>query len=148
MDQLRHCRVQRTSDRAAFTLLEVMIAMAILAIGLLQVAAMQLQAMGAGRSGRHTSAADHIAQAQMEQLQRTRWTNLAVTAWTAGTVVNTNVQGPNGTLVEQAYTVSWRITDVVATMTRSVDVRVTWNEPNRPNRTLVVSSIRYNHEGL
>ena len=50
--------------------------------------------------------------------------------------------------VEQAYTVSYRVTDEVANVTRLVDVQVTWDEPDRPNRAYTLSSIRYNREGL
>jgi len=34
----------------------------------------------------------------------------------------------------------------VAGQTRSLDVRVQWNEPDRPNRSLTYSSLRFNLE--
>ena len=34
---------------------------------------------------------------------------------------------------EQAYSVSWRIANVDAGRTRSIDVRVQWTERNRPD---------------
>ena len=48
---------------------------------------------------------------------------------------------------EQAYSVSWRIANVDAGRTRSIDVRVQWAERNRPNRQYAISSMRFNHEG-
>ena len=46
--------------------------------------------------------------------------------------VNEVVQGPTNQ-TEQAYEVSWRITNVDAGRTRSIDVRVQWTERNRPD---------------
>ena len=48
---------------------------------------------------------------------------------------------------EQTYTVDWRITDLVTGWTRALDVRVTWDEPGRPNRSGAFSSVRFNREG-
>jgi hypothetical protein len=55
---------------------------------------MQLHAMRSGSSGRHATQAAAIAQSQMEQLQRLRWTSLATTAgaFTAPVAVNHTVQ--------------------------------------------------------
>jgi hypothetical protein len=40
------------------------------------------------------------------------------------------------------YTLSWRIADLDATR-KAIDVRVTWDEPNRPGRQLVLSTVRH-----
>jgi len=141
----------RAPARAGFTLLEISIALGVFAVGMLGLAAMQLQAMRSGSSGRHATQAAAIAQSQMEQLQRLRWTDpgLADTAgaFTAPITQANTVQGdPNQT--EMTYTVDWRISDVETDWTRAIDVRVTWDEENRPNRSMVLSSMRYNREGL
>ena len=138
--------------RGGFTLVEITIALGVFAIGMLALAAMQLHAMRAGSSGRHATQAAAIAQSRMEQLQRLRWTDLATTAgaFTAPIPENNSVQVPGGGPddVEMTYAVDWRVADVEAGWTRSVDVRVTWDEPKRPGRTVVLSSLRYNREGL
>ena len=126
-----------------FTLLEVMIALAILGFGLLVIAASQLHAMRGARSGRHTTRAAVIAQAQMENLQRRSWADIAATAWTAPVAVDDVVAAPTGS-VEQRYLVAWRITDLVVGETRSIDVRVQWQEPNRGAREFSLSSVRFN----
>ena len=65
----------------------------------------------------------------------------------AMTVVDSTVQGdPNRT--EQSYTLSWRIANVVPNWTRAIDVRVTWEEANDSDRSVTLSSIRYNRERL
>ena len=136
-------------SRGGFTLLEVSIAIGVFAIGMLGLSAMQLHALRSGGSGRHATQAAAIAQSQMEQLDRLRWTDLAPTAgaFTAPVTVSNLVQAATPES-EMSYAVSWRIADVQLGWTRSIDVRVTWDEPKRPNRSVVLSSLRYNREGL
>jgi len=135
--------------RSGFTLLEVSIAIVVFAIGMLGLSAMQLHAMRSGGSGRHATQAAAIAQSQLEQLERLRWTDLTTTAgaFTAPATVSNLVQAATNES-EMAYQMAWRVADVQAGWTRSIDVRVTWDEPRRPNRSVVLSSLRYNREGL
>ena len=141
----------RAPARSGFTLLEITIAIGIFAVGMLGLAAMQLQAMRSGSSGRHATQAAAIAQSQMEQLQRLRWTDpdLADTAgaFTAAVTRTNTVQG-DPDQVEMTYSVDWKVANVELGWTRSIDVRVRWSEENRPNRAVVLSSLRYNREGL
>ena len=139
---MRHKR-----NSSGFTLVEIMIAMSLLAIGLLSLAAMQLTATQYGSRGRHLTKAAAVAEARMETLMRSRWTNLAPTAWTTPIVTNEVIQGASN-VTEQAYSTSWQITNVDVGRTRSIDVRVTWNERGMPTRQYVISSLRFNHEGL
>lgn len=127
-----------------FTLVEIMIAGAILGFGLLTAAAMQLRAMSGGSQGRHSTTASVIARDQMETFQRLAWGSapLAATGWTAPVTVDAVPDGGTGT--EQSYLVSWRITDVDPNWIKNLDVRVTWSEPSFANRTVTFSSTRYN----
>ena len=128
-----------------FTLLEIMIALAILGFGLLAMAAMQITAMSGGRAGRHTSQAAVVARDQMETFQRVAWNSAQLTAtvgWSAPITVNNTPDGGAG--AEQSYAVSWRVTNVDPNWIKNVDVRVTWSEPNFAGRTLTISSTRYN----
>ncbi len=128
-----------------FTLLEVMIALAILGFGLLTMALLQLTAMNGGRAGRHATQAAVVARDQMETFQRVAWADASLVAtagWTAPVTVNNVPDGGPGT--EQSYAVTWRITNVDPSWIKNVDVRVTWNEPSFPGRTLTISSTRYN----
>lgn len=145
MDGLNDGRRRRSAR--GFTLLEVMIALGILAVGLLSVAAAQLYAMRGGSSGRHTSDAAVVAHSQLENFQRIDFTDAALGA-TAGAFVaapspfTTVVQTPDGDAVEMTYTLSWRIADLDAAR-KTIDVRVIWDEPNRPGRQLVLSTVRH-----
>ena len=148
MGHLMHA--EEKAHRGGFTLVETMIALTLLGIGLLSLSTMQIVAMKHGNRGRHTTQASAIAQARMEVLQRMRWSEPALQptgGWTAAVPVN-NVVQDGGNKVEQSYNRSERITDDVAGVTRTVDVRVNWSEPGRPNRQFVISSLRFNFEGL
>ena len=145
---IRRVRRARARNERGFTLLEVVVAMGILATGLLAVAAAQIYAMRGGRSGRHTTDAAEIVQTQVETFQRMDWTDAALAAtggWSppGGQVVDTEVDTTSATQVEQSYVLQWRITDVNAFL-KAIDVRVTWNEPNRPNRSYTVTTMRHN----
>jgi type IV pilus assembly protein PilV len=143
MRRLRHAR--KRGERG-FTLIEVLVAMAILATGLLAVSAAQLYAMRGGRSGRHTTDAAEIAQTQIEQLSRLAWNdaNLAPTGgWTPVVTRDRSVETEDAPVIEQSYSLSWRITNV-NNWVKTIDVRVDWDEPNRPGRSYTISTVRHN----
>ncbi len=139
-------RTGGASTRGGFTLIEVTIALTVLAIGMLALALMQIHAMQQGNQGRHTTRAAVVARDQLERFQRMGWGDIAVTGgWTAPTPVTTVVQATPANRVEQTYNVSWRITDLTAGRTRAIDVRVAWTEKERTApKTLTLSSVRYN----
>jgi prepilin-type N-terminal cleavage/methylation domain-containing protein len=149
MERLMGRRLNEARRRASggFTLIELTIAIAVFAVGMLSLSAMLLAAMQGGSRGRHTTQASSIAESRMEQLQRLSWTQLAPTAgWGTPVTVHNSVQA-NTNQNEQSYSVDWRITNLVTGWTREVDVRVTWDEPGRPNRSVTFSSVRFNREG-
>ncbi len=134
--------------RGGFSLVEVMVAFSILAIGLLSVAAGQIYAMRGGSQGRHSSDAATVAQSQVENFLRLDFSD-ATLADTGGAFVpaggqpvQTIVQTQAGDAVEMSYLLSWRVVDLDANR-KSIDVRVTWDEPSRPGRQLVISTVRH-----
>jgi len=137
----------RRRGSGGFTLVELTIAIAVFAAGMLSLSAMLLAATQGGSRGRHTTHASAIAESQMEQLQRLTWTQIAPTAgWSTPVTVHNTVQA-DANQNEETYSVDWRITNLVTGWTREIDVRVTWDEPGRPNRSVTFSSVRFNHEG-
>lgn len=145
MDELsRSTDPARAGHAAGFTLIEIMIAMAVLGLGLIALAAMQLQALRFGSSGKHVSQAAVIARVKMEEFQRLPWADVAATAWTAPVTEYAEVLGEGGTVNEQAFDLSWRVADLIANRTRAIDVQVTWDEPGRPGRSYTLSSVRNN----
>lgn len=140
---------KRLSRSGGFTLVEVMLALSLLGIGLLSLAVMQIIALEYNSRGRHQTHAAAQAELQMERLMRRRWTNLGTTGgWTAPVTVTQEVQVAGGVVAEQPYALSWRIADLDPGRTRSIDVRVQWDEPKRPGRRYALSNIRFNHESL
>jgi Tfp pilus assembly protein PilV len=132
------------------TLIEVMIALGVLAIGLLAMLAMQVSAMRGGKYGRHTTQAAQLARDQMEFLHRLDWGDplIAPTAWTAPAPTTVVVQSAGGPQQEMTYNMSYRVTsDAIDSNLRLVDVRITWTEMNAPAgappRRYAMSTIRH-----
>ncbi|MCJ7663966.1 MAG: type IV pilus modification protein PilV [Desulfobacterales bacterium] len=65
------CHMRRLRDQRGFTLLEVMIALVILAVGLLGLASLQIMAIKGNSYGQQMTVASTLAQNQLEQLRRT-----------------------------------------------------------------------------
>jgi len=159
VDELRRSAAPEAAESVndkrsqGFTLLEMMLSLTLMAIGVLSLAALQLLVMQYGSRGRHMTEASAIAQTQMEQLQRLTWTDGSMQptggAWAGPTTVNVQVQDSAGVAyTQESFDVYVRIADLVAGVTRSVDIRVDWDEQGRPGRSYALSTIRYNQEGL
>jgi prepilin-type N-terminal cleavage/methylation domain-containing protein len=138
--------------RAAFTLVESLIALTILAVGLLAMLGLQFHAISQASWGRHGTQAAVVVRNQIETFNRLDWADaqLQPTDWTAPVVMTTMVQSPQGGQQEQSFDLSWRITaDGTNTTLRHIDVRAMWREPNQrpasPARRYAVSSMRYNN---
>ncbi len=143
----RRREAHRKQRSGGFTLLETVIALGILGFGLLGAAAMQLYSLRQGQVGKHTTQATVLAQDRIERLMRMDFlTGLTATGnWsTVGTETSTIVTN-SGNREELSYTVEQRISNVVLNYTKSIDIRITWSEPNDPNRQLVISTLRYRY---
>lgn len=153
-------RTERRARRAqGFSLIEVVIAMGILAFGLLTLAAMQLYSLTQGAAGRHTGDAAATARTYLEQAHRVPWTVLTAAAgggWQApgwanapATVTNDVATPTGGTSVEETYTIQWQVTNVAGNAClRDVELRVSWNEENLSTpKQLDLATRRYNWGG-
>jgi prepilin-type N-terminal cleavage/methylation domain-containing protein len=132
-----------------FTLIEVMIVVGILTFGLLALATMQIKAMHGGDRGRHATAAAAVAVTKMELIQQDPWASIpATTGFDADPVEKNEVKLYGGSSTfERDYNVSYQIIDLVAGYTRSVDVQVSWTEKGGENRSVTLSSVRFNRSG-
>lgn len=138
-------RVSQRNEQGSrgFTLIETTVSLMILGFGLIAVAAMQIQAMDYAGRGRHQTQAAIFAQRQIEVLQRIPWASIAPTAWTTP-VSRNHIVNDGANRTEHTYALSWRITNLTPDLTRSIDVRVNWDEAGRPGREYAISSVRYN----
>lgn len=154
-------RIRAQRSARGFTLIEALVAMSILAMGLLTLAVMQLEALSQGSAGRHTGDAAATARSYLEQVQRIPWTELdgaAGSGWIAPTwlgappAVNMSLAlpGAGGNAVEHAYNINWRVTEILDGVgnpnpcLRTVEVRVGWSEEKIANKTLALTTRRYN----
>jgi prepilin-type N-terminal cleavage/methylation domain-containing protein len=144
-------RIHRTRPRhrrrEGLSLIELMLAMTVLAIGLIGMLTMQTLALQGSRHGKQTSEAASVAEQQMQWLQRQPWAAIPVSAWSAPrAVLGPPVGGQSG--VPQSYNVSWRVQAGPDASLRLLDVQVTWVTPEAPAATppslYAFSSVRHN----
>ena len=136
-------RAHPPERRGGFSLLELMIALGVLAFGLLGVAAAQLQALNHGSRGRHTNAATTIAQNEYERVLRMPYSDPQLAAddiWVpapwitpaaplgTGDIATTVLQGDDSVSNELIYNVEVRFSESGSPELRNVDLRVRWAE--------------------
>ena len=168
MDELRRSRTTNgprrgRRRRAGLTLVEVMMALAILSLGMMAMLTMQVHAMRGGKVGRHITQGAQIARDRMEFFHRVQWTDPVLadtTGWLmAANVINSQVETLGGGTFqnEQRYTVDWQIQDLAfdpadptVPILKQIDVRVTWREPSDPQgmapRRFAATSMRYQRQ--
>ena len=139
--------LRATRRRDGLTLLELMVALTILAVGLLGMLSMQTQALQGSRHGKHVSEAARVADEQMEFLLRQPWDDIPLSGWSAPRVVQGPING-TGPNVAQTYNVTWRVQAGPDAELRRLDVQVAWTTPDAPagspGSMYAISSIRHN----
>ena len=140
---MRHFLKRKTATQG-FSLIEMMIALTILAFGLMGITAMQINAMRGAKGSKNLPRAVEISQGQIERLSRLDWTDLPAGAWTTPVAATTTVDS-GVAQIDNTYMIDQRVTDVVAGQTRSIDVRVSWTDPRRGGRSFSLTTLKFNN---
>ena len=125
-----YLKTDLASNQNGFSLIEVLIAMAILAMSMLAAATMQLGSIRNNATGNMVTQATMLAKAQMEVLKNTA----DVTTLADGTQNNIDADGLPGGIYNRSWTVS-----NLGTTARRIMVTVQWSKRGR-SRTIVLSS--------
>jgi len=108
--------VNRMDDAGGFTLIEVLMAMAVLTIGLLAIGSMQISSINGNSTGKMTSQAASFASDQMERLLALNFTDAQLNTG--------NYQRQEG-----SYSIDWTIANAASPNTILITVTVTSGNP-------------------
>jgi type IV pilus assembly protein PilV len=128
----------RMSSAGGFTFIELLIAMAIIAFGMMAALSMQFGTTSNNTRGNIYTQANMLAKAQMESLKNRDVDDLAVA--TVNDPNNPlNPEGQNGGI----FTRSWRIENL-GTGARRITVTVQWSRLGRPGQVVLTSNTKGN----
>jgi len=109
---------KRKRHEQGFTLLEIMIAVSILAIGLLAVASLQITSIRGNAFASGVTEGTTLATDRIEKLLALPYTDTALSAGS-----HTESNPPSG------YAVTWQVTDDTPLInTKTIDLTVTWSD--------------------
>lgn len=124
---------RRSSRQAGFTLLEALIALLVMAFGMLALAGMQLSLSRSADIAKQRTEAMRLAQEQMETLR----SYASLTAW------NALAGGTNTAATNTTYTRTWAFGGAITDTMRPVTVTVAWADRTSAadNQTITLASV-------
>ena len=138
-----HGRNTLSGSDSGFTLLEVLIAMAILGVGLLSIAVAQLTAIKVSSRSKNLQQAMFLAREQMDDLEALPLNSPALAA--AGTVddpgnpLKANADPDDATTYNRSVTVA---PNVPSAGLAQITVTVVWNSPQGGTRQVQLNSVK------
>lgn len=122
-----------STDTKGFTLIEVLMAMAIFSIGILAVASLQISAVQNNDLGNLITQATMLAQEKMESLKSTD----DITALTDGSETNIDHYGESGGIFDRSWTIS---NPLGGSSSRQIEIAVQWSKRGI-NRNVILAAI-------
>lgn len=135
MSMYSNLKIQFAPDQSGFSLIELLIAMAILAVSMLAAASMQFGSIRNNASGNMVTQANMLAKSQMEILKNT----VDVTGLEPGEQLNIGADGQPGGI----YNRSWTVTNL-GTTARRITVTVEWTKRGRSRSIILTTNTRGN----
>ena len=130
-----YLKTDLASSQSGFSLIEVLIAMGILALSMLAAASMQFSSIRNNASGNMVTQANMLAKAQMEVLKNTA----DITTLADGVENNIDANGQPGGI----YNRSWTVANL-GTTARRITVTVQWSKRGKSRRIAFSSNTRGN----
>ena len=128
-------KADRASNQNGFSLIEILIAMGILALAMLAAASMQFSSIRNNASGNMATQASMLAKARMEVLKNTS----DITTLADGVENNIDANGQPGGI----YNRSWTVANL-GTTARHITVTVQWSKKGKSRRIVLSSNTRGN----
>ncbi len=131
----RELEMGRIYSREGFTLIEVVIAILIFAVGIIGVAKMQGEAVKGGSFGMQVTDATNLTQNQVEYLMGQSYTHTSLTAGTHSSPLSASGTG-------RSYTITWVVqNDTPGTGMKQVDVTSSWSVKDN-SHSITISFIK------
>jgi len=122
-------------NQNGFSLIELLVALAILAMSMLAAASMQFGSIRNNTSGNIVTQANMLAKGRMEELKNTR----DLTTISSGAENGIDAEGQPGGIYDLAWTV-----DNLGSSARRITVTVQWTRGTRTNRISISTNTRGN----
>ena len=122
----------RKVNKNGFTLIEVMIAILILAVGMMAMALLQVTAIRGGSFANQMTQASIYGQDKIEELKNTTYASIANGSDT--------ITSGNGVTYARTWTVT---TDSPYTGSKTINLTISWTGPQAQNRSVQFSTIVY-----